>query len=361
MFCCSECKEIFEKSQKNNRLLIKEAVFYVFLISLLIVSCRLIAYLYYNSVAVKAVFFDSVKDCFVSLLNIAFIWFSTKAADDRYQFGYGKFESLASLFQAILLIAMSGNIVWGNFSEHSHHNELSQIAITALLISLVFLIAMAFIQTYYSKKIKSHALKADSAHYKADIAMNITVIVCFFTSKELPWVDATIGLGIAIYFLIIAFFVGKAALSSLLDKSLPNNIKQKIYEIIANTGITDTFIMTKSIGRNEFILVNILYNRLLSKPISSSKVEGAHEAQNRSVLDIHEEHWGESVISSKPHEDSSIEATNKFAEEIELRKESNEECILKSSIEKQKDIKEAIHKEFPKAYIIVTLVFEEQE
>ncbi|MDR3285135.1 MAG: phenylalanine--tRNA ligase subunit beta [Holosporales bacterium] len=50
-------------------------------------------------------------------------------------------------------------------------------------------------------------------------------------------------------------------------------------------------------------------NRLPSKPISSSKVEGAYEAKNRSVLDI--------------HEDSSIEATNKFAEEIELRKKSN--------------------------------------
>ncbi|MDR3285263.1 MAG: hypothetical protein LBS83_01105 [Holosporales bacterium] len=41
-----------------------------------------------------------------------------------------------------------------------------------------------------------------------------------------------------------------------------------------------------------------------------------HEAQNRNVLDIHEGNWGESMIPPKPHEDSSIEATNKFAEEI---------------------------------------------
>jgi hypothetical protein len=32
--------------------------------------------------------------------------------------------------------------------------------------------------------------------------------------------------------------------------------------------------------------------------------------------------WGKSVIPPKPHEDSSIEATNKFAEEIELRRKS---------------------------------------
>ncbi|MDR3285185.1 MAG: hypothetical protein LBS83_00695 [Holosporales bacterium] len=43
-----------------------------------------------------------------------------------------------------------------------------------------------------------------------------------------------------------------------------------------------------------------------------------YEAQNQSVLDIHEGNWGKSVIPPKPHEDSSIEATNKFAEEIEL-------------------------------------------
>ncbi|MDR3285516.1 MAG: hypothetical protein LBS83_02420 [Holosporales bacterium] len=41
-----------------------------------------------------------------------------------------------------------------------------------------------------------------------------------------------------------------------------------------------------------------------------------YEAQNRSVLNVHEGHWGKSVIFPKPHEDSSIEATNKFAEEI---------------------------------------------
>ncbi|MDR3285285.1 MAG: hypothetical protein LBS83_01225 [Holosporales bacterium] len=49
-------------------------------------------------------------------------------------------------------------------------------------------------------------------------------------------------------------------------------------------------------------------NRLFSKPISSSKVEVAYEAQNQGVLD----------------EDSSIDATNKFAEEIELREKSIE-------------------------------------
>jgi hypothetical protein len=33
-------------------------------------------------------------------------------------------------------------------------------------------------------------------------------------------------------------------------------------------------------------------------------------------FDVHEGHWGESQIFPKPHEDSSTEATNKFAEEI---------------------------------------------
>ncbi|MDR3285699.1 MAG: hypothetical protein LBS83_03380 [Holosporales bacterium] len=94
-----------------------------------------------------------------------------------------------------------------------------------------------------------------------------------------------------------------------------------------------------------------LHIRLLSKPISSSKVEGAYwgsqrmriliaanplkpkkfesaifwgwvyEAQNRSVLNVHKGHLGKSQISPKPHEDSSIKATNKFAEEIGFKRE----------------------------------------
>ncbi|MDR3285094.1 MAG: hypothetical protein LBS83_00225 [Holosporales bacterium] len=46
------------------------------------------------------------------------------------------------------------------------------------------------------------------------------------------------------------------------------------------------------------------------------------KAQNRSVLDIHEGHLGKLQISPKLHEDSSTEATNKFAKENELRRKS---------------------------------------
>jgi glutamyl-tRNA synthetase len=80
-------------------------------------------------------------------------------------------------------------------------------------------------------------------------------------------------------------------------------------------------------------------NGLLSKPISSSKVEGAYEAQNRSVLDIHEGHLRESQISPKPHEDSSIEATNKFAEEIELRKIKSIENHVKNGEQSIQNLK----------------------
>ncbi|MDR3285398.1 MAG: GTPase ObgE [Holosporales bacterium] len=105
-------------------------------------------------------------------------------------------------------------------------------------------------------------------------------------------------------------------------------------------------------------------NKVFSKPISSSKVEGVYEAQNHkpcslidfynfgplrcrafkgrkvkcehsySVLDIHEGgHWGESQISPKPYEDSSIKATNKFAEEItELQNRSNKIFVISAAM-----------------------------
>ncbi|MDR3285569.1 MAG: hypothetical protein LBS83_02710 [Holosporales bacterium] len=56
------------------------------------------------------------------------------------------------------------------------------------------------------------------------------------------------------------------------------------------------------------VAVDSIVNKLLSKPISSSKVKGASGEQNRSVLDV--------------DEDSSAEATYKLAEEIELQKKS---------------------------------------
>jgi cation diffusion facilitator family transporter len=212
-------------------------------------------------VAVEAALFDSLKDVFISCVNLMLVLKSTKSADEKYQFGYGKLEAFASLIQAILLITMSVLLTYELFSS-DHSVDYSSVATWNLLLSLTLIICVACAQGFYAKKMKSSALLADAAHYKADVVTNFMIIVGFLTSQKIRWLDATIGISISIYFLMIAFSVGKRALNTLLDKALPAEVIRKVEELVISCGIAPPIsIATKHLGRSEFFLVQRLFSK----------------------------------------------------------------------------------------------------
>jgi cation diffusion facilitator family transporter len=288
---------------------VKRVVLYVFAITLGIVGLRSWAFFITKSLAVEAAFLDSIKDCFVSLLNVAFIWLSTKSADAKFPFGYGKIEAFAALLQSVFLLIVGASILYesvahgiGDHSTHNAHGDPGAIVSTnfwatvALTISLFLVIILAIIQTHYAKKIKSEALHADSAHYKADIAMNTAVILCFLASNKLHWIDTLAGGGIVLYFLTIAIMIGKKSIDCLLDRSLPLSINSKISEIVNEVGVTQFSVMTRHLGRGEFILVKVMYDQ--NTPTQNISVQ-----QKRVEANIHEHFPRSYVVVSNTFEE----------------------------------------------------------
>jgi ferrous-iron efflux pump FieF len=268
MFCHHDHHHIF-LNKDEDRHYIRIAAYSAFFITLFLVICRTIAYLATGSITVEASIFDAVKDWFVSSLNAFFVMRSVKTADEKYPFGYGKVEALLALFQSIFLLSMSGVVIADIVKSHHHHAiEFSPVACIAFGISIGGALLLVFIQTYVGRRTHSMAIRADAAHYKSDIIVDIGVLISLALSYSAAWIDIVVGGCIATYLMIVSISIGRTALAALLDKSLQPEVVHEIRDLVESAGGKVHAIRTHSLGRGEFIAVE------LAEDSDGGKVEG---------------------------------------------------------------------------------------
>jgi ferrous-iron efflux pump FieF len=246
-------------SREESRRYIKIAAFSTFSITLFLVVCRTVAYFATGSITVEASIFDAVKDWFVSSLNAFFVMRSVKTSDDKYPFGYGKIEALLALFHSIFLLSMTSIVIVNIVKSHKHHViEFSSVACAAFGVSIVGALILVCVQTYVGRKTHSLAIRADAAHYKSDIILDIGVLISLMLSYAAAWIDIVVGGCIAAYLFCVSISIGKTALAALLDKSLCPEVVREIRNLVENAGGKVHAIRTHSLGRGEFIAVELV-------------------------------------------------------------------------------------------------------
>ncbi|MDR0625402.1 MAG: cation diffusion facilitator family transporter [Holosporales bacterium] len=261
-------------------------------IAFCVMAARMGAYWVSDSLVLEAVFFDAIKDFSVSVFNIFAIKWSMRPPDRKYPFGYGKIETLVSLAQAVLLFAIGGLLLYksagvlmqavgliqraveGDGPEGSPV-DMDTIGLQLFVLSLFLLIILVAVQTFFSKKTKSVALWVDAVHYKADILTGFIALFCIIASRQaaLPWIEGVFSLIIAFYFFKTSIFVISSSLRCLLDASLQEETLKTARSIVLDVvnNEKDLFeaneqkecfsLVTKSLGRNEFFLVNLNIER----------------------------------------------------------------------------------------------------
>lgn len=260
MFCCQHQVEAFDAVRVQDRRLLKFSAYSAFVITFLLVICRLSAFFSSKSLAVEASLYDAIKDFFVSSVNAFLILRSVRPANPSFPFGYGKVEALAALFQSAFLLITGSLIVFDAIQgavAHDHSVMCTSIALTSLVISIALALILALVQSYVAHRTKSMAVLADSIHYRTDVFMNIGIVFCFLISVKSSVFDITIGVFLAIYLIFSAWNIGRHAVFTLLDHSLPSAVVQNILNIVVAAEGTVTSLRTHSSGRGEFVVLQL--------------------------------------------------------------------------------------------------------
>ena len=225
-----------------------------------------IAFVATGSVAILSSLFDSVQDFMTSSINAIAIRQAVLPADKHHRFGHGKAQGVGSLIQACIItmaaIFLLKESIQRLISVEPVHDI--EIGIFVSIIAVIVTFGLTFLQGWVIRQTNSLCIKTDRAHYTGDILMNIGVLLSLMLSYYFNWMwlDGVFGIGVALYLFYAMSSVIQEALAMLMDKELPENIRNKIKSVALSTpevlNVSD--LKTRESGSHIFIQLNVQFD-----------------------------------------------------------------------------------------------------
>ena len=202
----------------------------------ILILIKSVGYSSSGSTAMLASLIDSIIDFAVSFVLFLAVRYSLKPADSDHRYGHGKIEGIAALFQSAFMICAAIFLIYEAYHkvklpvEVTHHHISIGISLIAIALS-IFVVTM---QKYALMKAPSLLIEADKAHYKTDIALNISVILALLLDlkTDLRWIDPAFAALMALYFIYNAYRIGCNSINMLMDKELPHQIRAHILTLV---------------------------------------------------------------------------------------------------------------------------------
>jgi ferrous-iron efflux pump FieF len=190
-----------------------------------------------GSISVWASLLDSTMDIFASGINYFAVRAAARPADADHAYGHGKAESLAGLFQSIVIAASGIFLIVESIRRIINLNQTSSegIGIITMVIAVIVSIALVIRLRRVARETGSPALHADAMHYMTDIYSNLSALIALVIIGLTPWqiADPLISILIALYILWSAVAVGRESIDALMDRRLPLKVDRKVAEIVS--------------------------------------------------------------------------------------------------------------------------------
>ena len=180
---------------------------------------------------------DTVLDLVASLVTLYGVHIAAQRADAEHRFGHGKAESLAALFQ-VMLIAASAIAIAVRAAMALAEGTPAGSPESGIIVSLIAGAATIALLTYQRSVIaRTHSLAigADYLHYQSDLALNAAVIVALLLERfaHFARADAVFGLGIALWLGWGAWTSARTAIDQLMDREWPDEKRRAFLDVAA--------------------------------------------------------------------------------------------------------------------------------
>jgi cation diffusion facilitator family transporter len=267
-----------------------------------------------GSVAVIASAADSILDMFVSIFNMIAVRVSESKADNMFNYGKGKIEGIAALFEGLLIIASAIFIFYTAIDRLLNKQEIQEInlAFYVMVASLVVTFFLVMFLNYVAKKTNSLVIKSDALHYKTDLISNGAIVLVLIVVKftGLYWIDFVVSIFIAIYIFKEATELVKDGFLNLLDVSLDFETVEKIKDIIKKEPLVLDYhcLRTRQSGHRNFVDVHLVLTPDMKLKLAHTIIENIDEKirkldENKTwVINIHADPYDDSNINKMQEE-----------------------------------------------------------
>lgn len=228
----------------------------------LLLLIKVFAWWHTGSVSVLAALVDSLVDIAASLTNLWVVRYSLQPADAEHTFGHGKAESLAALAQS-MFISGSALFLFLTGLQHLASPEPMHAPLVGMIVTVIALcstLVLVAFQRWVVRLTHSQAIRADMLHYQSDVIMNGAILLAL----ALSWygfhrADAIFALGIGVWILYCALRMGSEAVQALLDRALPDEERDAIFNIVSRwPGVRGAHdLRTRQSGPTRFIQLHL--------------------------------------------------------------------------------------------------------
>ena len=276
-----------EVTQLRNERLMRAATYASVTVASLLILIKMSAWFVTGSLSLLSSLVDSILDAGASLVNLIAVRHALQPADKEHRFGHGKAEALASLAQAAFIAGSGVFLLLESVDRFAKPQEISNsdTGIGVMVIAIIMTLLLVGFQTYVVKKTNSIAISADSLHYRADILVNVAVIISLILSAKLQWTmaDPIFAVLIVFYMSIGAYKIGGQAFDVLMDREFPDEDRKRIKDIAeGHEKVLNVHDMrTRSSGATSFIQ----FHAEMPKDISLSE---AHEIADEVMYMVEE-------------------------------------------------------------------------
>jgi cation diffusion facilitator family transporter len=255
--------------------------------SLVLAAVKLVLGLAIGSLALIT---DALHSC-VDFLATAMTWLAVRIGDrppdTSHPYGHGKFENVAALAEAALLLLLAGGVTVEAIARIRASEPPPPLSILAILV----LLAEIGINAWRARELRrvgretaSAALEADSLHFASDVFSSLAVLAGFaLIAFGFLWGDAAAALAVACLVAALALRLLKRTIDALVDRA-PEGVSELIANrVAAAPGVLGVHnVRVRSVGPQHFVDATIDAPRSLGleqlEAVKRSAVEAARLA-----------------------------------------------------------------------------------
>ncbi len=228
----------------------------------------------------------SASDILASFVVIAGVRISAKAPDKDHPYGHERYECVAAIVLATVLVMVGGSIgvsaVRSILSGAYLEQELPGVlALIAAGVSIAAKEAMFWYTHLNAKRIRSTALHAEAWHHRSDALSSIGALIGIAGARlGVPVMEPIASAVICLFILRVALRIYKEAVDQMVDHAcepaLEASLRQAVLEKPGVEGID--MLQTRMFGNRVYVDLEIAVDPALSVTRAHAIAEGVHAA-----------------------------------------------------------------------------------
>ena len=178
---------------------------------------------------------NSAGDIFSSVMTFIGNKIASKPCDDDHNLGHGKAEYIYSMLISIVMMG-TACIIFKDSLLVILNNEkylFSWWLVVVWSITIIVKLGLFIYTNYLAKKYDNLLIKANSKDHICDCFItSMNLVSCLLTLIDIYIFDGIVGLGISIWMMYISYNIFIESYNILMDKSMDDTTKNKVYDII---------------------------------------------------------------------------------------------------------------------------------